>query len=103
MFNEILVHGNSIFIFSKMYPIRFQIHHTVTLLKEQNVRSDFRSGIRLKCCVWQTHRSQKLRPLCQVFSDGRTFLIHGSLRSNYRYNSAWPYFIQRFCQKIVMD
>ena len=86
-----------------MHPVRLNIHNPVTLLEKQNIRSDFRSGILLKCGIRQSDCSQKLRPLCQIFSDFRTFLIHRSLACDKGNHATGTDFIQCLCKEIIMD
>ena len=58
-----------------MNPIGFGIKNTVTLLQEDNVRNNSRSGIILKRGIGQTNSADKVGSLCEVLSYGRAFFI----------------------------
>ena len=52
MLDEIAVHRYTVFVRAELHPIRLYIHNAVTLLQDQNIRHDLRSGVALKSVVW---------------------------------------------------
>ena len=71
-----------------MYPLRLKVDNAVTLLQNQNVRNNFRSGIALKGIVRQSNCAKQIRSLCDIFSDSGIFLIHRAFAGNQRHNTA---------------
>src|SRR5699024_8364312 len=69
VFYKIAVDGKAVVVLSKMYPIGFNLHRSVSLLQEDDVGYDFGSRIGLERIVRQTNSAQKLRPLCNIFAD----------------------------------
>ena len=49
--DEIAVHRYPVFVRAELHPIRLYIHNAVTLLQDQNIRHDLRSGVALKGVV----------------------------------------------------
>ena len=76
MIDKVAVHLDTVFIGIQVYPIRFNVNDTVTLLENQNIGYDLCSGVSLKGVVRQTDRAEKLRALGDILSDGRTFFVH---------------------------
>ena len=103
MLRKIGIHGDAVCILGQMRPVRLKVHHAVPLLEKQNVRSDFRTCIGLKCSVGKPHRTKQVCPPGQVLSDFRACLVHGSLACDKSYHPSGPYFVQRLCKEIVMD
>ena len=46
--NKIAVHSDTVFFGIKVYPIRFNIYDSVTLLKDKNIRHDLCTCVALK-------------------------------------------------------
>lgn len=55
MVNKIAVDGKAIPILAEVYPIRFDLNGTVTLLEKENVRNHIRTGVGLERIVRQTN------------------------------------------------
>ena len=77
--DKVAVHLDTVFIGIQVYPIRFNVNDTVTLLENENIGNDLGSCVALKSVVRQTDRSEKLRALCDILPHGRTFFIHRTL------------------------
>ena len=77
--HKIGVHPDAIGIGGQMHPIGLNIHHSVTLLEEDNVRCDLRTGSGLEGIVRQPDRTEEVRSLGDIFSDIGILLIHRSL------------------------
>ena len=69
MVNKIAVDGKAILVLAEVYPIRFDLNRSVTLLQEDDVGHNFRTGVGLERIVRQTNGSQQLRPLRDVPAD----------------------------------
>ena len=69
MVNKIAVDSKAILVLAEVYPIRFDLNGTVTLLEKENVRNHIRTGIGAERIVGQTNGTQQLRPLRDVPAD----------------------------------
>ena len=69
MVNKIAVDGKAILVLTEVYPIRFDLNGTVTLLEKENVRNHIRTGVGAERIVGQTNGTQQLRPLRDVPAD----------------------------------
>ena len=76
--HEIGVHLDAVFIGCKVYPFGFNINQPVTLLEEDNIRSDFCTGSGLEGIIRQTDCSEKVSSLRDILTDSRVLLIHRS-------------------------
>ena len=103
MFCKIGVDRDTVRCHTQMYPVRLDVDLSLPLLKKQDIRCDFRSGVVLKCCIGQSDRSHKFCPFCQIFTDRRVALIKCSLCGNDCDHSARSYLIKCFREKIIMD
>ena len=86
-----------------MHPIGFCFHGTVTLLQEQNIRNNARTGIGKERIVRQTNRTEKVGTLCDVLADSRVLFVHRSRRSDERDDTAGTHLVQGLCKEIVVD
>ena len=66
MFDEIAVYSITVRIFTEVYPVGLYHNRAFALLKEQNIRHDFRSGIRFKRSVWKPYRAKQLRSMGKI-------------------------------------
>ena len=76
--HEIGVHPDSIGVGGQMHTIGLNIYQPITLLVEDNIRSDPRTGSGLEGIIRQTDCSEKVSPLRDILTDSRVFLIHRS-------------------------
>ena len=74
---EIAIHLNAIIVCPQLHPLRFNVHHTVTLLQEQNIRHHLCPRCRLEGIVGQADRAQQFRTLGNVLPHVRGALVHG--------------------------
>ena len=101
--NEITVDRETVLIFAEVYPFRFNVDGTVTLLQKDDVRDYFRTGVLFESVVGQTDRTQQLCPLCDIFPHIRGLLIHGVPGGYIGDHAARSYLIEGFGKEIVMD
>ena len=76
--HEIGVHLDAVFIGSKVYPFGFNVDQTVTLLEEDNIRSDLCTSSSLKGIIRQANRSEKISSLRDILTNSGVLLIHRS-------------------------
>ena len=77
--HKIGVHPDAIGVGGQMHPIGLNIHQSVTLLEEDNVRCDLCAGSGLEGIIRQPDSTKEVRSLCDIFSDIGILLIHRSL------------------------
>ena len=77
--HKIGVHPDSIGVCGKVHPFGFNVDQPVTLLEEENVRCDLRTGSGLEGIVRQPDSTEEVRSLGDIFSDIGILLIHRSL------------------------
>ena len=77
--HKIGVHPDSIGVGGQMHPIGLNIHQSITLLEEDNVRSDLRTGSSLEGVVRQPDRTEEVSSLRNILSDIGIFLIQRTL------------------------
>ena len=77
MVEEVAIHLNAIIICPQLHPIRFNVHHAVTFLQEQNVRYHLRTRCRLEGVIGQADRTQQLRTLGNVLPHVAGAFVHG--------------------------
>ena len=103
MVNKIAVDGKAILVLAEVYPIRFDLNGTVTLLEKENVRNHIRTGVGAERIVGQTNGTQQLRPLRDVPADFGRLLVHRVTGGHERNHAARSHLIQRFCKKVVVN
>ena len=89
-------------IFADIAPVGKFNRHFLTLLQENYIRRYLRAGVRLESVVRQTDSAHKIGTFRKVFTNFRVLLIQSTLCSDESYNAVRRYFIQRFCEKIVV-
>ena len=77
--HKIGVHPDFIGVCGKVHPFGFNVDQPVTLLEEENVRCDLRTGSGLEGIVRQPDSTEEVRSLGDIFSDIGILLIHRSL------------------------
>ena len=100
--HKIAVHTGAVFIRVQMHPIRLNIRYAVTLLQKQNITCDLRACISLESIIGKADCSNQVYSLCKVLADGGVFLIHRSLGSDKRHNTARPNLIQCLSEKVIV-
>ena len=71
MIGKVAVDGNAVLSLSQVYPVRLNINGAVTLLEEDDIRSDFGSRVRFESVVGQTNSAQQFSTLGDVFPHFR--------------------------------
>ena len=71
-----------------MNPIRLNIYEPVSLLQKQNIGYNLCSGIAFEGVIRKSDCSEKLRPLCDIFSDIGVFLVHSSFACHKSHHTA---------------
>ena len=72
--HEIGVHPDSIGVGGQMHTIGLNIYQPITLLVEDNIRSDPRTGSGLEGIIRQSDSAEELRSLGNILSDIGVFL-----------------------------
>ena len=103
MVDKVAVDGEAVLVLAQMHPIRFNVDGSVTLLQEQDVGYDLRTGVGLERIVGQTDGTQQLRSLGNVLPDFRGLLIHGVAGGHKGHHATGPYLIQRFCEEVIVN
>ena len=103
MVDEIAVDGKPVLVLPQVYPLRFNVDGTVTLLEEDNVRYHFRTGVCLKSVVRQTDRAQQLRPFRDVLAYFGGLLIHGVAGGHKSNHAARTHLVERFGEKVIVN
>ena len=89
--------------FAQLYPIRKLLRGRVPLLQEQDVGRDLCVGGFGKSAAGQSHRTQQVGPLSQIFPHRRILFVHGALGGNKRHDAPGSYLVQRFGKEIIVD
>ena len=77
--HKIGVHPDAIGVGGQMHPIGLNIHQSVTLLEEDNVRCDLCAGSGLEGIIRQPDSAEEVRSLRDILSDIGVFLIQRTL------------------------
>ena len=77
--HKIGVHPDAIGVGGQMHPIGLNIHQSVTLLEEDNVRCDLCAGSGLEGVVRQSDTAEQVGSLGNILSDIGVFLIQRTL------------------------
>ena len=72
-------------------------------MKEDDVRYNICTGVRLKRRIGQPNGSQEFCSLCHIFSGIRIFRIHRKTAGHKCNHTARTNLIERFCEKIVVN
>ena len=100
---EIAVDGETVLILTKVYPVGFDLNGTITLLQEDDVGNNVRTGIRFESVVGQSNCTEQLCSLCDILSDFGGLLVHGIARGHEGDHAARSDLIQRFCKKVIVN
>ena len=101
--HKIAVHTDAVFIGIQMHPIRLNVRHTVTLLQEDNVAGDFRTGVALEGVVREADRADQIGALGKVLSDGGVFLVHRAFAGDKGHDAARTHLVQGLAEKVIVD
>ena len=101
--HKIAVHADAVFIGIQMHPIRLNVRHAVTLLQEDDVTGDFRTGIALEGVVRETDRADQIGALGKVFADSGVFLVHRAFAGDKGHNAARTHLVQGLAEKVVVN
>ena len=101
--HKIAVHTDAVFIGIQIHPIRLNIRYAVTLLQEDNVAGDFRSGVALEGVVREPDRADQISALGKVFADGGVLLVHRAFAGDKGHDTARTYLVQGLSEKVVVD
>ena len=77
--HKIGVHPDAIGVGGQMHPIGLNIHQSVALLEEDNVRCDLRAGSGLEGIIRQPDSAEQVGSLRDILSDIGIFLIQRTL------------------------
>ena len=101
--NKIAVDGKAILVLAEVYPIRFDLNGTVTLLEKENVRNHIRTGVGAERIVGQTNGTQQLRPLRDVPADFGRLLVHRVAGGHKRDHAARTHLVEGFGKEVVVN
>ncbi len=101
--DKVRVHPEPVFIGVKMNPIWLNIHESVTLLQDENVRYHLRTGVALEGIVGQADSAQQVSPLCDILPHGAVCLIHRSFARHQRHDTAWAELVEGLRKEVVVD
>ena len=71
-----------------MNPVRLNIYESVSLLQEQNIGYNLCPGIAFESVIREPDCSEKLRPLCDIFTHIGVFLVHSSFACHESHHTA---------------
>ena len=103
MIDKVAVDGDAVRRLPQMDPIRLYVDGMFPLLKKENIRCDFRSGVGFEGVVRQSDRAQQLRPLRNVSAYIRGRLVHCALGRDERDHAARTHLFQRFGKEIIVN
>ena len=103
MIDKVAVDGDSVRCLPQMDPIRLYVDGMFPLLKKENIRCDFRSGVGFEGVVRQANRSQQFRPLRNISTHIRGSLVHRAFGCNKHNHAARSHLLQRLCKKVVVN
>ena len=86
-----------------MHPIRLNVRHAVTLLQEDDVAGDFRTGVALEGVVREADCTDQIGALGKVLSDGGVFLVHCAFAGDKGHDTARTHLVQGLAEKVVVD
>ena len=101
--NEIAVHADAVGIGVQMHPVRLDVRHAVTLLQEQNIAGDLRTGIALEGGVGQADGTDQVSPLGKILPHSGVFLVHRTLGGDEGYDATGTNLVQRLSEKVIVD
>ena len=101
--DKVLVHLDTVFVFSEVAPIGIALYHAVALLQEYNIRDCFRSRRRLKGRIRQADCSEEVRAGGDIPSDGRVLLIQCPLTCNKGNDTSGAHLVKCFGEKIIVN
>ena len=103
MLDKVLVHFNTVLVFSEVAPIGIAFYHAVALLQKNNIRDSFRSRRCLKGRIRQADCSEEVRAGGDIPSDGRILLIQRPLARNKGNDTSGAHLVKRFGEKEIMN
>ena len=103
VFHKVTVHGEPVRGGIQVYPVRHNVDGVVTLLQEDDVGHNLRTGICLERIVGQTNGSQQLCPLSDILSGIHILGIHGVSACHKSDQTTGTNLIERLGEKIVMN
>ena len=101
--DEIAVDSKPVVILAKMHPIRLYLNRSVSLLKKDNIRDNFRPCIRLKGIVRQADSTEQVGSLCDILTHFGRLLIHCVARGHERNHAARSNLVESFGEEIIVD
>ena len=103
MIDKVAVDGDAVRRLPQMDPIRLYVDGMFPLLKKENIRCDFRSGVGFEGVVRQANRTQQFRPLCDISAHIRGSLVHRAFGRDERDHAARTHLFQRFGKEIIVN
>ena len=86
-----------------MDPIRLYVDGMFPLLKKENIRCDFRSGVGFEGIVRQSDGSEQFSSLRDISAHIRTGFVHRAFGRDERDHAARTHLFQRFGKEIIVN
>ena len=103
MIDKVAVDGDAVRRLPQMDPIRLYVDGMFPLLKKENIRCDFRSGVGFEGVVRQANRAQQLRSLRDISAHIGGSLVHCAFGRDERDHAARTHLFQRFGKEIIVN
>ena len=103
MVDKVLVHLDSVFIGSKVYPIFVSLDDSITLLEEDNVRNYLVCPCSVKRIVRQTDSAEEVGSLRDILSDRRVLFIKSTRACDESDHTTGANLIEGFRKEIVVN
>ena len=103
MIDKVAVDGDAVRCPPQMDPIRLYVDGMFPLLKKENIRCDFRSGVGFEGIVRQSDGSEQFSSLRDISAHIRTGFVHRAFGRNERDHAARTHLFQRFGKEIIVN
>ena len=101
--DKVLVHLDSVFIGSKVYPILVSLDNSISLLEEDNIRHDLVRACSVKGIVGQTDSTEEVGSLRDILSDRRVLFVKSTRACDESDHTTGANLIQGFRKEIVVN
>ena len=86
-----------------MNPVLINLNRPVSLLQEDDIRNNVRSGIGTESIVGQSDCAEKIRTLSDILTGAAVLGIHCIAGGHKGHYAARTHLIERLCKKVVVD
>ena len=103
MIDKVAVDGDAVRCLPQMDPIRLYVDGMFPLLKKENIRCDFRSGVGFEGVVRQADGSEQFSSLRDISAHIGGSLVHCAFGRDERDHAARTHLFQRFGKEIIVN